>query len=130
MSILDWSSEKDVSTTLTRDRLQRFCGKLGDSSCKRIILRNAGLSNFPSLLRWLSGVSTWEHVDASENMFETLCGESCSRRGNDTCAKNENECYNAVALLNDLPNLKVVQLANNFIDGVCSEGAGRVWRKL
>ena len=56
----------------------------------------------------------------------SACGESVVGVGCH-CAQNENECYTAVALLNDLPNLQG-RLANSSIDGICSEGAGRLWR--
>ena len=36
-----------------------------------------GLSDFPTVLDWMSGVDTWEEVDVSDSKFTSFCGDSC-----------------------------------------------------
>ena len=128
LSTLDWSFT-DAYSTLTKERLRRYCEKLGSSSCKNIVLRGNGLSDFHTVLDWMSGVDTWEEVDVSDNAFTSFCGDPCSRsRG--ACSSEEANCFKSIAILNTMPSLHTIRLSGNLIEGICSEGAGLLWYKM
>ena len=120
LSTLDWSFT-DANSTLTKERLRRYCEKLGSSSCKKIVLRgnDLRLSHSVGLDVWRD---TWEEVEVSDNKFTSFCGDPCSQGRGTVHLKRP--LVSTIAMLNTMPLLHTIRLSGNLIKGICSEGAG------
>ena len=104
-----------------------FARDLDEVHAEKLILRRNSLTSFQQVLKFVANVTTLYEIDVSHNDIAHVCGDGCVAS---KCFSGEDQCFDSMARLQKLPNLKRIIFSGNRILGICSEGEGLLWYAL